>query len=157
MFSRARHHCRPVGIGEPIPQLCAYLSFDGTCADAMRFYERTIGGRLEALLRFAATPAAGAVPEASRNRIMHAYLVLPDSSALMAGDAPPGQPFEPMRGLSMTLACPTVTESRRVFEALADGGRVQMPMGPTFWAAQFGMVTDRFGTPWIINGEPRPV
>jgi PhnB protein len=140
-----------------MPQLCAYLSFDGTCAEAMRFYERTIGGRLEDLLRFADTPAADSVPEASRNRIMHAYLVLPDGSALMAGDAPTGQPFEPMRGVAMTLTFPTVAEARRVFTALADGGRVQMPMGPTFWATEFGMLTDRFGTPWIINGEPQPV
>jgi PhnB protein len=140
-----------------MPQLCAYLSFDGNCAEAMRFYERTLGGRLEDLLRFADTPAADSVPEASRNRIMHAYLVLPDGSALMAGDAPTEQPFEPMRGVAMTLTFPNGAEAQRVFAALAEDGRVQMPMGPTFWAAQFGMLTDRFGTPWIVNGELRPV
>ena len=82
---------------------------------------------------------------------MHAYLVHKDF-VLMAGDSMVGEPYEGMRGIMMTLTYPTASEAKRVFEVLAEGGHVQMPLGETFWAETFGMVTDRFGTPWAVNG-----
>ena len=87
---------------------------------------------------------------------MHAYLVHKDF-ALMAGDAPAGQAFDGVRGVMLALTYPTASEARRVFDELAKGGRVQMPLGETFWAAAFGSVTDRFGTPWLVNGGPKQV
>lgn len=75
-----------------MPQFIAYLGFDGTCAEAMRFYEKTFGGKLEALMRNSEMPGAGNMPPAEGNRIMHANFVLHDGSSLMAGDAPSGQP-----------------------------------------------------------------
>jgi len=141
----------------PMPLVAAYLSFDGRCAEAMAFYERTLGARLQTLLRFADTPmGAGMAPEAAR-LVMHAYLVLPDGSVIMAGDAPAGMPFEGMKGFGMALNFATPAAARGVFDAFADGGTVQMPMQPTFWAQSFGMVTDRYGTPWLVNGGPIPV
>jgi PhnB protein len=134
-----------------MPQINPYLYFDGNCADAMRFYERTLGGKLEAMMTCGASPAAADVPPGNANRIMHAYMVL-DGQPLMAGDALAGEPYERMQGFSLTLSYPTVAEATRVFEALADGGRVTMPLNKTFWAEAFGMVVDRFGTPWIVNG-----
>jgi PhnB protein len=135
-----------------MPQIDAYLIFDGTCAEAMRFYERTLGGKLEVLMTHAESPMAAQTPPGSGNRIMHARLVI-DGRFLMASDAMVGQPYMGMKGFSLSLIYPTGAEAQRVYAALADGGQVTMPMQKTFWAEAFGMLTDRFGTPWMINGE----
>lgn len=135
-------------------QLCAYMSYDGDCADAMKFYAQVLGAKLEALITYGDMPGEMPVPAEHANRVMHAYLVHPDF-ALMAGDAPPGVPFAGIQGCMLAITYPTVAEATRVFNALADGGKVTMALGETFWADTFGMVTDRFGTPWGINGGPR--
>jgi PhnB protein len=140
--------------GVTMPQLNAYLSFDGKCADAMKFYARVLDAKLEALITYAQAPADMPCPASHSDRIMHAYLVHPDFS-LMAGDAPPGVPYQGINGVMMTLTYATAAEARRVFESLADGGKITMPLSETFWADSFGMVTDRFGTPWGVNGGPR--
>ena len=131
-------------------QLNAYLFFDGTCADAMRFYERTLGGKLE-MMTHADSPMAGQTPPGSAGRIMHARLGL-DGGALMASDSMAGQPYGGMKGFSLSLVYPNVADAKRVFDALADGGRVTMPLQKTFWAETFGMLVDRFGTPWMVSG-----
>jgi PhnB protein len=131
-------------------QLNAYLFFDGNCADAMRFYERTLGGKLE-MMTHADSPMAAQTPPGSADRIMHARLGL-DGGVLMASDSMVGQPYGGMKGFSLALEYPTVADARRVFDALAEGGQVTMPMQKTFWAEAFGMLVDRFGTPWMVNG-----
>ena len=138
---------------QPIP----YLGFDGTCADAMRFYQRVLGGRLEAMLRTADTPMAQHAPPEAADRIVHACLVLPGGASLYGADAPHGVAHEGIRGVSITLNYDTPDEARRIFEALGEGGTVTMAMAPTFWAQAFGMLTDRFGTPWIVNGDMQPM
>ena len=70
----------------------------------------------------------------------------------MAGDTPIGQPFDGMKGASMTLGYPTAAEATRIFNALGEGGRITMPLERTFWAEIFGMLVDRFGTPWMVMG-----
>ena len=70
----------------------------------------------------------------------------------MGSDAPPDH-YEPMQGFSVTLNIKEPAEAERVFNALAEGGSVRMPLGATFWAIKFGMLTDRFGTPWMVNCE----
>ena len=135
-----------------MPQLNAYLIFDGNCADAMRFYERTLGGKLEALLTYAEMPGGcSEMSPGSVNRIMHARLVI-DEGLLMGSDSPIGQPYEGMKGFSLALAYPTADDAQFVFNVLAEGGNVTMPLQKTFWADAFGMLTDRFRTPWMING-----
>ena len=136
-----------------MPQLNAYLAFDGTCAEAMRFYERTLGGKLEALIRNGDTPVAAEMPPGTADRVMHARLVI-DGQVLMAGDAMVGQPFDGMKGVSMTLTYPTAAEATRIFNALAEGGTITVPLERTFWAEIFGMLVDRFGTPWMVQGPP---
>ena len=69
----------------------------------------------------------------------------------------PGNPNKGMHGLSLSLTYPTAAEAKRVFEALAKGGRVNMPIEKTFWAEAFGMLVDRFGTPWMVNGAQKPM
>jgi PhnB protein len=135
-----------------MPQLDTYLMFDGTCADAMRFYEKTLGAKLEMMMTHAQSPMAGQTPPGSENRIMHARLDL-DGRLLMASDTMPGQPSG-MQGFSLSLMYPTAEAGRGVFDALAAGGKVTMPYQKTFWAEGFGMLVDRFGTPWMVNGGP---
>ena len=138
-----------------MPTLNAYLSFDGDCAAAMKFYERVLDAKLEALITYAQMPSEPPLPPGEGDRIMHAYLVHKEFT-LMAGDTPPGVPYTGINGVMMTLTYPTAAEAQRVFAALAEGGTVTMPLGETFWAVKFGAVTDRFGTPWGINGGSKP-
>jgi PhnB protein len=135
-------------------QLCAYMSYDGDCTEAMNFYAQVLGAKLEALITYGQMPGEMPVPPEHAERVMHAYLVHKDF-ALMAGDAPPGVPYAGIQGCMLAITYPTAAEATRVFNALAEGGKVGMPLGETFWADTFGMVTDRFGTPWGVNGGPR--
>ena len=138
-------------------QAIAYLGFDGNCADAMRFYEQALGGKLEVLMSGADSPMAEQMPKEFAHRILHARLALPGGGLLYAGDTPTNVPYEGIKGVSITVDYATVAEAERVFDALAAGGRVTMPMQEAFWAKRFGMLVDRFGTPWIVNGEPVPI
>lgn len=137
-------------------QLNAYLSFDGDCADAMRFYASVLDAKLEALITYGESPDAAQMPPGSADRVMHAYLVH-DDFALMAGDTMAGESYQGMQGVMLALTFPTASEAKRVFEQLAQGGEIRMPLGETFWAESFGMVTDRFGTPWAVNGGSKPL
>jgi PhnB protein len=137
-----------------MPQLNAYLSFDGQCAEAMNFYAQVLGGQLDALITYGDMPGEPACPASHAGRIMHACLKHPDFM-LMAGDTPPGMAFEGMKGVMMTLTYDSAAEARRIFDQLAAGGTVTMPLGETFWAKAFGMVTDRFGTAWGVNGASK--
>jgi PhnB protein len=135
-----------------MPQINAYLAFPGTCAEAMRFYERVLGGKLEALIKNGDTPAAEHVPPGNADRIMHAYLVFPGGS-LMAGDSMANEPYDGIKGVSIALSFDDTAEAKRVYDAFSEGGNVTMPWSPTFWAEAFGMLTDKYGTPWIVNGK----
>ena len=133
-----------------MPQLDAYLMFDGNCAEAMRFYQGTLGGKLD-VMTHAQSPMAAQAPPGMADRVMHARLDLGDR-VLMASDTMAGQPAGGMKGFSLALAFPGAAEAKRIFDALAAGGRVTMPFQKTFWAEGFGMLVDRFGTPWMVNG-----
>ncbi|MCK6430458.1 MAG: VOC family protein [Burkholderiaceae bacterium] len=140
-----------------MPHPIAYLAFDGNCAEAMRFYERALGSKLEVLMSGADSPMAAQIPKEHAHRILHARLALPGGGILFAGDAPAHVPYQGIKGVSLTLNYDTVAEARRVFDALAAGGQVTMPMQPAFWAKAWGMLVDRFGAPWIVNGELLPL
>lgn len=138
-------------------QAIAYLGFDGTCAEAMRFYEKALRGKLELMMSGADSPMAEMIPKETAHRILHARLALPGGGVLYAGDAPSNVPYEGIKGVAIAVDYATVAEAESVFAALSEGGKVTMPMSPAFWAKRFGMCVDRFGTPWIVNGEPLPV
>jgi PhnB protein len=140
-----------------MPDLIPYLAFDGNCADAMRFYERALEGTIELMLRLADSPMAAQAPQEFWHRIMHARLALPGGAKLYAGDAMGQVSYQGIHGVSLTLNYGTVAEAHKFFERLADGGKVTMAMAPTFWAKSFGMVTDKFGAHWIVNGELLPI
>ncbi len=146
-----------------MPQPIPYLSFNGNCVEAIRFYERMLHGDVKTLMTYGDLPASEAsvcdgppLSEDAKHLIMHAYLVMKDG-ALMAGDCPPGMPYEGMKGVMLAITYPTVDEATKVFNALAEGGKITMPLSPTFWAKAFGMVTDRFGVSWGVNGEEIPI
>ena len=135
-----------------MPKVNTHLSFDGNAADAMRFYERTLGAKLDVLMKFGDLPEAKQMPPGSAGKVMHAQLSFKDGGALMASDWIGGQPYGGMKGFSIALGYESVDEGRRVFEALAEGGMTVMPLQPSFFAETFGMVIDRFGAPWAISG-----
>ena len=132
-------------------QLNAYLNFDGCCEAAFKFYEKVLGGKIEAMMPHAGSPMEQHVPAEWRDKIMHARLDLGDK-ILMGSDAPPSC-YEKMNGFSVTIGIQDPAEAERIFHALADNGTVRMPIQQTFWATRFGMVVDKFGTPWMINCE----
>ncbi|MHB8475833.1 MAG: VOC family protein [Steroidobacteraceae bacterium] len=149
MIGSARNTAQETTMPQPIP----YLAFDGNCADAMRFYAKVLEGKLD-MLTFGQSPMSEQTPKDALNRIMHARLALQGNGSLYAGDCPPGMPYQGIHGVSIALNYDAVALAERVFKALAaDGGKVTMPFGPTFWAKGFGMVTDKFGCPWLVNGE----
>ena len=130
-------------------ELNAYLNFDGDCAEAMRFYERSLGGRIEAMQTHGDSPVAGEVPPEWRDRVIHARLIVGDT-VLMASDSPP-EHYEPPRGIYVSISVEEPAEADRIFGALAENGKVTMPIGETFWSPRFGMLVDRFGIPWMVN------
>src|SRR5689334_17374054 len=135
----------------------AYLAFDGNCAEAFRTYERVLKGKLEVLMSGGDSPMKDQMPKEFHDAIIHARLALPGGGTIYGGDAPKHIPYQGIHGVSITLDFDTVAEATRVFNALADGGTISMPLQPAFWAKCWGMCTDKFGCPWIINGEEIPV
>jgi len=132
-------------------QLDPYLFFNGQCEEAFQFYAQCLGGKIEAMLPHAGTPAEEHVPAEWGRKILHARLVAGDK-VLMGSDAPPGR-FQQPQGFSLSLTIDNPAEAERLFHALAENGTVHMPLAKTFWAARFGMLVDRFGIPWMINCE----
>ncbi|CAN5254707.1 VOC family protein [soil metagenome] len=128
-----------------------YLMFDGTASEAMGFYASTLGGKLDVMMQSETPGDVGCAVPDDPSRVMHAHLAC-EGGVLMASDTMPGQPYERMQGFGLTLTYATVAEAERVFNALAEGGQVRMPLAKTFWVESFGMLVDRFGTPWLING-----
>jgi PhnB protein len=132
-------------------KLNPYLLFDGKCEEAFNSYQKILGGEIVAMIPHEGTPAEESVPPEWRRKIIHARLVS-NGMVLMGSDAPPDR-FEPMKGFSVTLNIAEPAEAERVFDALADKGTVRLALTETFWAKKFGMLVDRFGTPWMINCE----
>ena len=130
-------------------ELNPYLTFNGQCEAAFKFYEQCLGGKIVMMMTHGESPMAEKTAEAWRNKILHAQLTIGDI-VLMGSDSPP-EYFEKPQGFSVNLQFEDVAESERVFQALAEGGTVRMPLQETFWAKRFGMFVDRFGIPWMIN------
>jgi PhnB protein len=130
-------------------KITPYLNFKGQCEEAFRFYEKVLGGSIDTIFRFGSSPAAGSVPEGWAEKVMHARLDVGDQIVLGC-DAPPDRYRQP-QGFSVIVDLEDTAEAERVFRALEEGATVTMPFGETFWAKRFGMMVDRYGTPWMIN------
>jgi PhnB protein len=126
-----------------------YLNFNGTCAAAFKFYEHALGGEIEFLQTHGDSPMKDHVPPDWHDKVIHVCLNV-QGKRLMGSDAP-AEHYSPAQGIYVNIQVPSSDEGKRVFEALADGGKVTMPFGQTFWSPGFGMLVDRFGTPWMVN------
>jgi PhnB protein len=133
-------------------QINAYLSFDGQCEAAFQFYEQLLGGKIEGVFRYAGTPIESQVPPEWGNKIMHITLSV-EHNQIMGADAPPGRSDGAAKRFCMSIGLKDPEKAKALFDGLAEGGSIQMPFAPTFWAAGFGMLVDRFGIPWMINCE----
>lgn len=134
-----------------------YLAFNGKCEAAFKFYEKCLGGKIVMMSRYSEMPPSdqagcGEMPKDAMNRIMHARLVV-GNQTLMGGDCPPGMPYNGIHGNSVAVQVDTAEQADKLFKALSENGNVTLPIGETFWALRFGMVSDQFGVPWMVNCE----
>ena len=128
-----------------------HLHFKGNCAEAFRFYADTFGGKIVFAMTFGESPAAEQTPKDFRDKIIHARLDF-GGQYLLGCDAP-AERFLAPQGFNVMAAIEEPQDAERAFKALSDGGAITMPFQETFWAKGFGMCTDRFGIPWMVNCE----
>jgi PhnB protein len=132
-------------------EVSSYLIFDGQCEAAFKFYEKVLNGKIVGMMTWGESPMAQTAAADVRNKILHARMVIGDQ-ALMGSDAPPDHYGKP-QGFSVSLGLKDPAEADRIFSELSQDGKVTMPIQKTFWSVRFGMLTDRFGIPWMINCE----
>jgi PhnB protein len=136
-------------------QVQPYLYFDGRCEEALEFYKKALGAKVETVMRFSDAPAdapqpsdgcGGAAPPA--DKVMHSAFRVGDTLVMASDGMSQGKPE--FKGISLTLLGKDEAEVKRLFAALSDGGQVQMPLTKTFFTSSFGMVADRFGVSWML-------
>lgn len=137
-------------------QVQPYLFFDGRCEEALDLYRRVLGAEVKALMRFKESPDQSAVPPGLADKVMHSSFRIGDTELLASDGHAKGKPT--FQGISLALTVADEADAERKFNALADGGQVQMPLAKTFFSPRFGMVADRFGVSWMImaRGAQRP-
>ena len=132
-----------------------YLFFEGRADEAIEFYRRTLGAEVLMLMRFNESPdppPPGMVPPGSENKIMHAAMRIGETEVMASDGRSMGKPE--FKGVTLSLSASNEAEADRLFNALAEGGQVQMPIGKTFFSPRFGMVADRFGVSWMVVTTP---
>lgn len=132
-----------------------YLSFNGDCEAAFRFYEQRLGATPGGMFQYANSPMASTVPPDWQAKIMHGSITLNGVTVAGADPAPAGL-YEQPRGFRMFLESEDPAETERLFNALAENGRIEMPLQETFWSLRFGVLTDQFGIPWTISCAQMP-
>lgn len=136
-------------------QVQPYLFFDGRCEEAIEFYKKTLGAKVEMLMRFKESPEPpppGCMAPGTEDKVMHACLRIGDTAVMASDGQCGGKPS--FQGVSLSITAPTEADADRMFNALADGGQVQMPLAKTFFSPRFGVVADRFGMSWMVIVEP---
>jgi PhnB protein len=132
-------------------QVQPYLFFDGRCEEAIEFYKSAVGAEVTMLMRFKDSPEPhppGMLPPGAESKVMHASLRIGDSTVMASDGQCLGQAN--FQGFSLSLSVANDAEAERLFAALANGGKVCMPLAKTFFSSRFGMVADRFGVSWMI-------
>ena len=130
--------------------IVAYLNFDGNCREAMKFYQRCLGGELS-IMPFSEAP--GDFPKEAKDRVMHARVTKEGTALLMASDTMPGSNFVQGTNFSISIDCQSAEETDRLFTAFSEKGKITMPLQDAFWGARFGMLRDQFGINWMFNFE----
>lgn len=129
-------------------QVQSYLFFDGRAEEAIEFYKKTLGAIVTMLMRFKESPDQAMCSPGSENKVMHAYINIGETGVMISDGRNTGQPkFE---GFALSIATKTEVEANKLFDALADGGKVTIPQSRTFFSARFGMLQDKFGVNWMI-------
>ena len=132
-------------------QIQPYLFFDGHCDEAIKFYTSTLGAEVTMLTRFKDNPEAKVSPmcaPGNEDKVMHASVRIGDSTILMSdGEVKDESVF---KGFSLSMTVANDAEAQRLFAALAQGGKVKLPLAKTFFASSFGMLSDRFGVAWMV-------
>jgi PhnB protein len=127
----------------------AYLDFGDRCEEALEFYKKSVGAKVTMMMRMKESPdPAMKAPPGREEKIMHASFTVGETE-LMASDAM-GQASAGFKGVSLALSAASDAETKRLFDALGEGGSVQMPLTKTFWTSSFGMVQDKFGVSWMV-------
>jgi PhnB protein len=125
-----------------------YLFFDGKCDEALDFYKKAVGAEPKMLMRFSQAPDRSMISPGSENKVMHAQVQIGDTTVLMSDGRCTG--ITNFQGFALTLTAKSENEADKTFNALADGGKVTMPMAKTFFSPRFGMLTDKFGVGWMV-------
>ena len=132
-----------------------YLNFNGNTEEAFNFYKSVFGGEFAAVMRFGDSPGCDQMPiaEGDKDKIMHIALPIGNDNVLMATDAleSMGQKLTEGNNFSITISPDSKEDADNLFQGLAEGGKVEMPLADAFWGAYFGMLEDKFGIRWMIN------
>jgi len=128
-----------------------YLMFDGRGEEAIEFYKKAIGATVEMLMRFKDAPEQAMCAPGADNKVMHACIRVGDSAIMLSDGRNTGHPE--FKGISLSLNAKDEAGADKLFNALQEGGQVQMPLDKTFFAKRFGMVADKFGVSWMIIAE----
>ena len=135
-------------------RICPYLQMNGTAAEAVRFYEKALGAEVVGVVNFGEMPAdhTQTLTDEQKNRIAHAHLKI-GGTDLMLADTFPGQPHSSGNQVTVMFLADNPDTARRVFDALADGANVIMPLEKTFWSPAYGMLVDKFGVTFQISTD----
>ena len=133
-------------------KLNTYLNYGGNCAEAFKFYEKNLGGKIGMMMTFdQMPPGPNKVAPDQAKKVLHSSITVADIQ-VMASDVPPDL-FQPMRSVYLCLGVDSDAEAERVYKILSDGGEIFIPMAETFFATRFGQLRDKFGTSWMIIHE----
>ena len=132
-----------------------YLNFDGNGTEALKFYCRALDGKILFQQSFGDSPMGGQTPTELKDRLMHATVQC-EAGTFMASDGPPGHELKTGNNLNLSLQYDSAEKADKAFNALAEGGKVLMPLQETFWAARFGMLIDKYGFNWMVNVDKQP-
>lgn len=130
-----------------------YLMFEGRTEEALQFYQQKLGAKVEAIIRYKENPEPKYNPPGSDEKVMHSLFRIGDAQIMASDGNCTGKPG--FQGFALTLNAANAAEANQRFNALAEGGKVQMPLNETFFAKSFGMVADRFGVNWMVMAEPK--
>jgi PhnB protein len=127
------------------------LRFNGRCREAFEFYERCLGAKTSFMLTWEASPMAAQAPAGWGEKILYGRIAIGETDVI--GSDVPAHQYEMPKGFSILLSMDDTGEAERIFNALSEKGKVELPIQKTFWAARYGILTDQFGIPWEINCE----
>ena len=129
-----------------------YVFFDGKCDEALEFYQRALGAKVTAVMRWKEAPDQSMITPGQENKVMHSEFQVGETVILASDGRCMGKPS--FQGFALTITADNDADAKRMFNALGDGGQVQMPLEKTFFASLFGMVADKFGVSWMIVVAP---